>query len=83
MCAHDVAFRTYVSELVVAGHARNQGIGRQLVGTVEQELSQKGHAVLIADVWHAAVPFYRSLGGEPADVMRLRHRITGVEDQES
>ena len=75
VCAHDAGFRVYLSELVVAQQARNQGIGKQLVCAVEQEVSQRGHAVLIADVWHAAVPFYRSLGWEPPDVVLLRHKI--------
>jgi predicted N-acetyltransferase YhbS len=75
VCAHDVGFRAYLSELVAAQQARNQRIGKQLVGTVEQELSRRGQAVLIADVWHAAVPFYRSLGREPPDVILLRRKI--------
>lgn len=75
VCAHDVGFRSYLSELVVAGHARNQGIGGQLVRTVEQELSQRGRSVLIADVWHAAVPFYRALGWERPDAVLLRRKI--------
>jgi predicted N-acetyltransferase YhbS len=75
VCAHDVGFRGYLSELVVAEHARNQGIGEQLVQTVELELSQRGHSVLIADVWHAAVPFYRALGWEPPDAVLLRRKI--------
>jgi predicted N-acetyltransferase YhbS len=74
-CAHDVGFRAYLSELVVAEHAQNQGIGEQLVRTVEQELSRRGHSVLIADVWHAAVPFYRALGWEPPDAVLLRRKI--------
>jgi predicted N-acetyltransferase YhbS len=75
VCVHDVGFRAYLSELVVAQQERNQGIGKQLLSTVEHELSQRGHGVLIADVWHAAVPFYRSLGWEAPDVVLLRRKI--------
>jgi predicted N-acetyltransferase YhbS len=75
VCVHDVGFRAYLSELVVAQHVRKQGIGKQLVCTVEQELSQRGHGVLIADVWHATVPFYSSLGWEAPDAVLLRRKI--------
>jgi hypothetical protein len=30
---------------------------------------------LIADVWHDAEPFYRSLGWEPPDVVLLRRKL--------
>jgi len=30
---------------------------------------------LIADVWHDAEPFYRSLGSEPPDVVLLRRKL--------
>jgi ribosomal protein S18 acetylase RimI-like enzyme len=49
-CAHDVGFRAYLSELVVAQQARNKGIGKQLVHTIEKEVTQRGNAILIADV---------------------------------
>jgi predicted N-acetyltransferase YhbS len=75
VCVHDVGFRAYLSELVIAQQERKQGIGKQLVRTVEQELSQRGHGVLIADVWHAAVPFYLALGWEAPDVVLLRRKI--------
>ncbi len=75
VCAHDVGFRAYLSELVVAEPARNQGVGRQLVRKIESELAERGQAVLIADVWHEAVPFYRSLGWEPPDAVLLRKKI--------
>jgi hypothetical protein len=38
------AFMTWASV-----QERKQGIGTQLVSTVEQELSQRGHGILIAD----------------------------------
>jgi predicted N-acetyltransferase YhbS len=75
VCAHDLGFRAYLSELVVAPKRRNQGIGRALVERVEQELSQRGQATLIADVWRDAIPFYRALGWEPPEAALLRKRL--------
>lgn len=75
ICAHDFGFRAYLSELIVAERARGWGIGRQLVERVQSELSQRGCAILIADVWREAVPFYRSLGWEPPDAVLLRRRL--------
>ena len=75
VCAHDLGFRGYLSELVVAREARHQGIGRKLVGAVEERLAGRGHTTLIADVWHRAVPFYRSLGWSAPDVVLLRQKL--------
>ncbi len=76
VCAHDVAFRGYLSELVVADAARGRGVGKQLVGRVEDELIDRGCTVLIADVWKDAVGFYRALGWTPPDVVLLRQRLS-------
>jgi ribosomal protein S18 acetylase RimI-like enzyme len=75
VCAHDLGFRAYLSELVVDPEVRHQGIGTRLVQTVEAALQYKGQRVLIADVWHDAEPFYRSLGWEPPDAVLLRQRV--------
>lgn len=75
VCAHDVGFRAYLSELVVAERARHQGVGRRLIRKVESELARRGQTILIADVWREAIPFYRSLGWEPPDVVLLRKKI--------
>ena len=75
VCAHDLGFRAYLSELVVAGGARSQGIGTQLVRRVEAELVARGCAVLIADVWRDAERFYRALGWEPPPVVLLRKKL--------
>ena len=56
VCAHDLAFRAYLSELVVDVHARHQGIGTRLVQAVEDALSSRDQRVLIADVWHDSGP---------------------------
>lgn len=75
VCTHDFGFRSYLSELIVARGARGRGIGRSLVEHVQGELARRGHRILIADVWHGAEPFYRSLGWEPPDVVLLRRKL--------
>jgi ribosomal protein S18 acetylase RimI-like enzyme len=75
VCAHDLGFRAYLSELIVAQGAQGRGIGRNLVERVQDELARRGRRVLIADVWHDAEPFYRSLGWESPDVVLLRRRL--------
>lgn len=75
MCAHDLGFRAYLSELVVDPNVRHQGIGTRLVQTVEEALRQRHQQVVIADVWHDAEPFYRSLGWAPPEAMLLRKRL--------
>jgi len=75
VCAHDLGFRAYLSELIVAHAAKGRGIGRNLVERVQDELARRGRHVLIADVWRDAEPFYRSLGWEPPDVVLLRRKL--------
>jgi GNAT superfamily N-acetyltransferase len=75
VCAHDLGFRAYLSELVVDNRARHQGVATKLIGAVEQVLIGRGQQVLIADAWRDAVPFYKSLGWEPPDVTLLRQRL--------
>lgn len=79
VCAHDVGFLGYLSQLVVAEESRGKTIGKQLVRRVEQELAARGCAVLISDVWKDAEGFYRALGWTPPDVVLLRQRL--LEDQ--
>jgi GNAT superfamily N-acetyltransferase len=76
-CAHDLGFRAYLSELVVAKEGRGRGIGKRLVEHIQAEVARRGCRVLIADVWRDAEPFYRSLGWEPPDVVLLRRKLGG------
>lgn len=76
VCAHDLGFRAYLSDLVVDRRFRHRGIGTALVQAVERALRGKDRRVLIADVWRDAEPFYRSLGWEPPDALLLRQFLT-------
>ena len=75
VCAHDLGFRGYLSELIVAQPERSRGIARQLVRKIEHALGARGCAILIADVWHDAAGFYRSLGWSEPDVQLLRRKL--------
>lgn len=75
VCAHDLAFRAYLSALIVAPWVRRQGIGRQLLHRVEKELRSRGHTVLICDVWRGAEAFYRSIGWSEPKVRLLRKNL--------
>jgi ribosomal protein S18 acetylase RimI-like enzyme len=75
VCAHDLGFRAYLSELAVVNHARHRGIGTLLVRKIEEALRKRNQRVVIADVWHDAESFYRSLGWETPKVILLRQRL--------
>jgi predicted N-acetyltransferase YhbS len=75
VCAHDFGFRSYLSELIVKRSARNRDIGTKLVERIHQELSERGCAVLISDVWKDAEDFYKALGWSEPDAKLLRKRL--------
>ena len=75
VCAHDLGFRAYLSELIVKESVRSQGIGRQLVDHVENKLRSRGCPVLFSDVWRNAETFYRSLGWSEPDVTLLSKKL--------
>ena len=75
VCAHDVGFRAYLSELVVAPAIQGRGIGALLLAEIERRMSERGCAVMIADVWVDAERFYRSRGWTPPSVTLLRKRL--------
>lgn len=72
VCAHDVGFRAYLSELVIAEDLQGKHIGQQLLARVEQALIERGCSLIIADVWKEAEGFYRRCGWSPPDVILLR-----------
>ena len=75
ICAHDLGFRGYISELVVAEKARKKGIGKKLVESVHDKFIERGCSVVIADVWRDAESFYRKLGWDSPDVILLAKRL--------
>jgi len=75
VCGHDVGFRGYLSELVVSPASQGRGVGSALVSELERDLAERGCAVLIADVWRDAEPFYRSRGWTAPAVVLLRKRL--------
>jgi GNAT superfamily N-acetyltransferase len=76
ICGHDLGFRAYLSEFVVAESHQRAGIGTALLRSFEEALSHRGCRLVIADVYPPAEPFYRALGwGAPAAVL-LSHRLS-------
>jgi predicted N-acetyltransferase YhbS len=75
ICAHDLGFRGYISELVVAEKARGKEIGKKLVELVQGKLAEVGCSVVVADVWKDAESFYRKLGWVSPDVVLLRRKL--------
>jgi ribosomal protein S18 acetylase RimI-like enzyme len=81
VCAHDLGFRAYLSELIVHESTRRRGIGKQLVQHVEDELMHRKCPVLVSDVWRNAEAFYRSLGWSEPDVTLLRKKLDAEDSQ--
>jgi ribosomal protein S18 acetylase RimI-like enzyme len=75
VCAHDLGFRAYLSELVVDHRVRRQGVATRLLGAVEEALGNRDQRIMIADVWRDAEPFYKSRGWEPPEAVLLRRRL--------
>jgi GNAT superfamily N-acetyltransferase len=73
--AHDLSFRAYLSELVVAPQAQRRGIGARLLGEIERRVAERGCAVSVADVWQDAEEFYRAQGWTPPSVILVRKRL--------
>jgi ribosomal protein S18 acetylase RimI-like enzyme len=76
ICAHDLGFRAYLSELIVAPHVQRRGIGAQLLAEIERRVAERGCAVIVADVWRDAEEFYRSRGWTPPSVILVRKRLS-------
>jgi len=82
VCAHDLGFRGYLSELIVKSSERGRGIGTKLVVKIHQELSARGCAVLVSDVWHDAEGFYKNLEWSEPDVKLLRKKLDNNPSQQ-
>lgn len=83
ICGHDLGFRAYLSELVVAKTYRDQGIGKQLVTHLESQLASCGCAGLISDVWKDARGFYEAMGWSSPDVVLLRKKLINNGSQQA
>ena len=75
VCAHDVGFRAYLSELVVHSDHHSKGIGKALLDAVEEEFISRNCKILIADVWKDAEKFYELQGWSRPDVVLLRKKL--------
>jgi GNAT superfamily N-acetyltransferase len=72
-CVHDVGFRAYLSEIVVAESERGSGIGHALLTRAETMLGERGCQLIIADAYPPAVNFYERQGwGRPDAVLISR-----------
>jgi ribosomal protein S18 acetylase RimI-like enzyme len=76
LCAHDLGFRAYLSELVVSPQARRRGIGSRLLSEVERHMADRGCSLIVGDVWRDAEGFYRAQGWTPPSVVLLRKRLS-------
>ena len=69
-CFHDVDFRAYLSEMVVAESEQGGGIVSKLLKKAEELLSDKGCLLIVADAYPPAEGFYRSREwGRPTSVL--------------
>jgi len=75
VCAHDLGFRGYLSELIVAPKIQGKGIGKKLLCKVENKLQEKGCKILISDIWQDSVRFYLKLGWSEPNVKLLRKKL--------
>ena len=75
ICAHDLGFRGYISEFIVAEKARGNNIGKKLLEYVQDNLAEAGCSVVIADVWRDAAVFFRKVGWESPNAILLRKKL--------
>ena len=75
ICAHDIGFRAYLSELIVSPKIQDQGVGKKLLCKVEEKLQEGGCKILISDVWQNSTRFYSKLGWSEPNVKFLRKKL--------
>jgi predicted N-acetyltransferase YhbS len=78
VCAHDVGFRAYLSELAVAIPWQRRGLGKALVAVVTKELAGRGCSILVADICPPAVAFYERMGWYTPDAVLLAFKADAV-----
>lgn len=83
VCAHDVGFRAYLSELVVSPIAQHRGVGSGLLSEVERRMAERGCSLIIGDVWRDAESFYRGNRWTPPPVVLLRKRLAGADARDT
>ena len=70
VAAHDLGFRAYLSEIVVAEAVQGRGIGRVLLDRVESVLAERRCKIMVGDIYPNAVGFYTGMGwGKPRSVL--------------
>jgi len=75
-CAHDIGFRAYLSELIVAPQAQRRGIGSRLLEEIERRVEERSCSLIFGDVWQDSEAFYRAHGWTPPSVVLLRKRLS-------
>lgn len=71
--AHDLGFRAYLSELVIAESRQRSGLGTALLREVESTLAKRGCQLIVADTYPPAEPFYRQCGWAAPSGILLSH----------
>jgi len=74
-CFHDVGFRAYLSEMVIAERHQKSGIGSLLLKKAENILSRRGCKLIVADVYPPAEEFYHKNGWVRSKATLLAKRI--------
>jgi len=74
-CAHDVGFRAYLSELVVAESWQRQGVGSMLLAALQRGVAARGCKLVVADIFPPSAAFYRAKGWTEPRALLLRREL--------